>query len=162
LLNPGHLFIGSGTLIRGYSQIYAFLEVNGQKFESKILIGDDVYIGRQAFITCIDQIEIRNGCVISDQVYISDAAHGLHPNSGPIMKQPLESRGPILIEEACFLGVRVSVLPGVTLGKHCVVGAHSVVTRSFPGFSMVAGVPARLIKSFDPETDTWRSAGQVR
>jgi lipopolysaccharide O-acetyltransferase len=53
------------------------------------------------------------------------------------------------IGNECFLGVRVSIMPGVTLGNHCVVGAHSVVTRSFPDFSMVAGVPARLIRTFD-------------
>ena len=92
---------------------------------------------------------------LSEYVYITDNAHGLHPERGPIMKQPLESKGPVHIGRNCFLGFRVSIMPGVTLGEHCVVGANSVVTRSFPAYSMVAGMPAKLIKVFDHSKKGW-------
>jgi len=48
-------------------------------------------------------------------------------------------------------------MSGVTLGEHCVVGANSVVTRSFPAGSMVAGCPAKLVKAFSPEAGDWVS-----
>jgi acetyltransferase-like isoleucine patch superfamily enzyme len=71
------------------------------------------------------------------------------------MSQPLHSKGPIVIGPDCFLGYRAVIMPGVTLGRHCVVGANAVVTRSFPDFSMVVGSPARLIKRYDPQSREW-------
>jgi acetyltransferase-like isoleucine patch superfamily enzyme len=106
-----------------------------------VRIGADVYLGRNAFLTCIDEISIGNGSVLSDSVYITDENHGTNPFAGPIMEQPLESKGPVQIGCNCFLGYRVAVLPGVTLGEHCVVGANSTVTKSFPAYSMLAGSP---------------------
>jgi lipopolysaccharide O-acetyltransferase len=71
------------------------------------------------------------------------------------MQQALISKGPVTIGRRCFLGFRVAVMPGVTLGEHCVVGANSTVTRSFPAYSMIGGSPARLLKTYSLETHQW-------
>jgi acetyltransferase-like isoleucine patch superfamily enzyme len=68
-----------------------------------------------------------------------------------MMQQRLKSKGPVRIGAGSFLGYRAVVLPGVTLGPHCVVGAQAVVTESFAEGSMVAGNPARLLKRWDGE-----------
>lgn len=103
----------------------------------------------------MDLVEIGSGCVLSEHVYVSDIAHGLDPRGGFIMEQPLESKGPVRIGKNVFIGYGCSILPGVTLGDHCVVGTRSVVTHSFPAYSMIAGSPARVVKQYNPITGQW-------
>ena len=155
VLAPRHIDIGAKTLILGHSWIEPIPSYCDQTFSPTITIGNGVYIGRHVYITAIDRVMIGDGCVLSEHVYIADSAHGFDPNGGPIMYQPLSSKGPVVIEANTFIGYRAVIAPGVTLGRHCVVGAQSVVTRSFPAYSMVAGAPARLIKTFIPELGRW-------
>ena len=119
-------------------------------------IGDNVYISHRACISCIDAVVIENNCVLSDDVYIADSAHGYDPQNGPIMKQPLTSKGPVCIGEGSFLGCRTVVMPGVTLGAHCVVGCNSEVVRSFPAYFMLVGSSARRIKTYSFEQRCWQ------
>ena len=157
LLFREFLRIGHDTDVHSNSYITPLKEYAGIQYKPEITIGNGVYIGHHAYFVAIDSITIGDGCVLSEYVYITDNAHGLHPDKGPIMNQPLESKGPVHIGRECFLGFRVSVMPGVTLGEHCVVGANSVVTRSFPAYSMIAGMPAKLIKTYSFETKSWLS-----
>jgi len=140
--------IGSGVTIDKHGWIAAYESYQGHRYEPLILIGDGVTIGRYLCLTAINRVEIGANCLFSEYVYISDHFHGTDPLQGPPVLQGLESKGPVLIGESTFLGYRACVLPGVSLGKHCVVGANAVVTRSFPDFSMIAGAPARLIKRY--------------
>jgi acetyltransferase-like isoleucine patch superfamily enzyme len=71
--------------------------------------------------------------------------HGVAPDQ-PIRKQPFESKGDIIIEDEVWLGVGVTVLDGVKIGKGAVVGAGSVVTKDIPEGAIAFGVPARVIK----------------
>jgi acetyltransferase-like isoleucine patch superfamily enzyme len=149
--------IGCRTVIMQNALINTVANWAGVSFDPVIAIGDDVYIGRYVFMNAANSVEIGSGSVLSDHVYVNDALHGVDPNGGPIMEQALSSKGPIKIGRNCFLGYRTSVMPGVTLGEHCVVGINSVVTKSFPGFSMLVGSPARLIKVYSHVTGLWES-----
>jgi acetyltransferase-like isoleucine patch superfamily enzyme len=152
------VLIGKRSSILSGLHIEAIKEYAGVTHQPLIEIGGDVYIGRNAYFTAINKISIGDGSVLSDQVYITDEFHGIDPHAGLIMKQPLTSKGPVIIGRSCFLGFRASILPGVTLGDHCIVGANSTVTRSFPAYSMVGGSPARLLKRYSPEAQTWLAA----
>lgn len=155
LHNRSRIHIGAHCNIRRYANFSALLDYNGVEQCGEIYIGDDVYIGGFCNLHAMRELRIGRGSVLSEFVYISDIAHGLDPAAGLIMQQPLETKGAVEIGEYVFIGLGASILPGVTLGEHCVVGTRSVVTRSFPAYSMVAGCPARLIKTFDPLTSKW-------
>ena len=66
-------------------------------------------------------------------------------------QRPLYSKGPIIIGDYVTIGENCVILPGVTIGNNSVIGANSVVTRSIPPFSVVAGNPARVLKEVQPD-----------
>ncbi|MGX9785851.1 acyltransferase [Janthinobacterium lividum] len=155
--NKKFIEVGDGCHI-GKSIIMEPISSHGEQiFTPKISIGNNVYIGRNCQFFCVDAITIEDGCVLSEYIYLSDSAHGFDPAGGLIMQQNLESKGPIHIGKNTFIGYGVSMMPGVVLGKHCIVGINSVVTKSFPDFSMIAGSPAKLIKKYCEVSNEWIS-----
>lgn len=149
------IHIGAKTTILAHSLLHAVRKYSNVTLDASIRVGNEVYIGRHAYIVAANRIEIGDGSVLSEHVYITDLNHGFNPRAGNIMAQPIESKGPVHIGPNCFLGYRVAVMPGVTLGEWCIVGANSVVTKSFPAYSMIAGAPARLVKVYSHELGQW-------
>jgi acetyltransferase-like isoleucine patch superfamily enzyme len=145
--------IGHGAHIEIISE-YANVQ-----YSPKVEIGSNVYIGPHLYMVCVGRVSIGDRSVLSEHVYIHDNNHGFDPTHGPIMQQKLVHSGDITIGKDCFLGYRTAILPGVTLGDHCVVGTGAVVTKSFPSFSMIAGVPAILLKRYSFEEEAWVRVG---
>ena len=92
---------------------------------------------------------------LSSHVFITDAEHEYKGTiSGSILNQKLNT-GETVIEEEAFLGIGVRVIKAVHIGKHAVIGANSVVTNDIPAYSVAVGIPARVIKQYNPETNQW-------
>ncbi len=147
--------VGDRTTIGRGALIAPILEYANVHYAPRIEIGNDVYIGPSLYMACVGSITIGDGSVLSEDVFINDSNHGFDPQLGLIMQQELVHPGDITIGKSCFLGLRSAIMPGVTLGDHCVVGISSVVTKSFPAYSMIAGTPAILIKTYSLEEKRW-------
>jgi len=124
----------------------------GDKFNPEIIIGNNVSIQKDCHIGSINKIVIGNNVLLASKVYISDHSHGEISHEAlslPPAKRRLFSKGPVIIEDSVWLGEGVVVLPNVTIGENSIVGANSVVTKSFPKNSVIAGNPAKLIRILD-------------
>lgn len=142
-----NIYLGRGVRIGSNVWLEAIKGYKSQEFDSLIEIGDNVIIGRNAIITAISKISIGQGSLLSEGVYISDHSHDVMGEGDiPLAERPLIIKGNVDIGACCFIGFRACILPGVSLGEKCVVGANSVVTHSFPVGSVLAGVPAKIIR----------------
>ena len=110
-----------------------------------IEIGCRVRINRGTTIVSYEHISIGDDCLIGEFVSIRDANHGIA--AGTKIRLQEHKVRPIRIEAGAWIGRGVCILPGVTLGAGCVVGANSVVTRDVPAGVVVAGIPAKVIKN---------------
>jgi acetyltransferase-like isoleucine patch superfamily enzyme len=110
----------------------------------RIRIGSYNYFNRNLMIDACGLVEIGNKNMFGPDVYIADSNHTVSPSSAP-HEQPM-SVGQVKIGDRCWIGAGAIILKDVQLGDDCVVGAGAVVTKSFPNGSVIAGVPAKLIR----------------
>jgi acetyltransferase-like isoleucine patch superfamily enzyme len=152
--NPGLMSIGNYVTIHGNSWIQVVGPVEGQT-QPKLTVEDSVCIGMNATISVCDKIEIQRNVFLARNVYISDHGHEFRDPTMPISKQGISEPKRVCIGADTWLGQNSVVLPGVKIGKHCVIGANSVVNRTIPDFSVAVGAPARVVRRYDRKTSTW-------
>ena len=97
----------------------------------------------------MNQILIGDNVLISDRVFIADSLHGYRDIAVPIRHQALYSPGPVEIGDGTWIGIGVSILPNVRIGKNCIIGANAVVTHDVPDYHVAIGVPAKNIGRAD-------------
>ena len=117
---------------------------------SLITIGRDCNFGAFNHITASNKIIIGDNCLTGKWVTISDNDHGT-TNLEDLKKRPQDrdivSKGPVIIGENVWIGDKATILGGVTIGNGAVIAANSVVTKDVPPYSVVGGIPAKVIKS---------------
>ena len=119
-----------------------------------ISIGDNVGIGEFAYVGGAGGVLIGADTIVGQYFSVHPENHVFHGPARSIRAQSVTRAG-ISIGAGCWIGAKVTVTDGVTIGDHCVIAAGSVVTRSFPSHSLIGGVPAKLIRPIDPrEQDT--------
>jgi putative colanic acid biosynthesis acetyltransferase WcaF len=130
--------IGDGVLIRHRVRI---------QWPWNLTVGDNSWVGSDVELYNLDHITIGNDVWTGHHVYITDQNHGYENVALPISQQSQPERA-VVIGDETWLGYGSVVLPGVTIGKHVVIGANSVVTRDIPDYSVAVGSPARVVRKY--------------
>jgi len=131
--------IGRGSTIHMWANFF---------MPKNIKIGNDSIIGNNAFLDGRAPLVIGNHTDIASEVMIYNSEHNINSIDFSAREEKVE------IGDYCFIGPRVIILPGVKIGKGCVIGAGAVVTKDVTDFSVVGGVPAEVIgerKNKNPE-----------
>lgn len=136
--------IGQDTLVEDYATI------NNQV--GPVIIGDRSLIGISSVV--IGPVTIGNDVMLAQHVVMSGLNHEFEDIHTPINQQPC-STAPILIEDSVWIGANAVLTSGITVGKHSVIAAGSVVTKDVQPYTVVAGNPARMIKYFDTAINQW-------
>lgn len=145
--------IGDNTTVLNNAR----LAVYGSGSEANITIGNNCYIGFgfSALASAKANISIGDNVLFASNVLVTNENHGIDPESDiPYMDQKLSARD-VKIGNGCWIGEKVCILSGVTIGEKCIIGAGSIVTKSIPSYSIAVGNPVRIIKQYNFQTKRW-------
>ena len=145
-----HISIGDNVHIYPGMRLEAVGTIDG--ITPEITIGNNVGIAQGAYIYCSEKVEIGDNVALGPYCMINDSSHGYGKSDRSVDKQELQV-APIKIGDNSWIGFGAVILPGVTIGKHCVIGANSVVTHDLedntivrPGKQQVVKMPDRWFK----------------
>lgn len=130
------------------------LALKQDNIEPQLIIQEGVTIGRFSHIVALRSVVIHKNVLIADKVYISDNLHVYEDITKPIVNQPIVFKNTVEIGENSWIGESVTIL-GASIGKHCVIGANSVVTHDIPDYCVAIGSPAKIVKRYNLQTKLW-------
>jgi acetyltransferase-like isoleucine patch superfamily enzyme len=144
----GRIVVGDRVRLSGISTI-AFGRGGGT--EPEFRIGDDTFIGHACAFSISSSIRIGRHCLLAGGVLIFDMdGHPLDAESRRAGDPtPPEGMAPVIVEDDVWIGAQAMVLKGVTIGARSIVAAGAVVTKNVPPDAVVAGNPARVMKTLD-------------
>lgn len=136
--------------IGNFSTIEDFSTINNGVGD--VIIGDNSIIGISNVI--IGPVEIGSNVMLAQNIVVSGLNHGYeHINIPP--KDQKVTTSSIKISDNVWIGANCVITAGVTIGKHSVIGAGSIVTKEIPDYAVAVGNPARVIKKYNFETKNW-------
>ena len=152
--------IGRNVLIHGFCWIQALPPGPGKEYPF-IIIHDHANIGMGATISAAQKIVIGEHVLLGRNVHISDHGHEFHDVTLPIDMQEIRKTSEVRIGAETWIGQNAVILPGAAIGRHCVIGANSVVRSNIPDYSVAVGAPARIVERYNTETARWEAVGRA-
>ena len=114
-------------------------------FGNRVKFGKGVFINHSAILSASGGIEFEDGVMAAPGLKIATINHDMYD------RHLTYTYGKVLVKKNAWLGLNVTICPGVTIGKYAVVAAGAVVTKDVPDYAVVGGVPAKVIKMLDPD-----------
>lgn len=149
LRGMGCISINDNTVFGDWIYLTAWPVYKNQRFSPSITIGSNCSFGAFNHITAINSITIGDGVLTGKWVTITDNSHGTTDYKS-LIEQPnlrvLCSKGPVIIGNNVWIGDKVTILPGVTIGDSAVIAANAVVVNDVPSYAVVGGIPAKILK----------------
>ena len=135
--------VGDGTRVWAYAHVLPGARVGANcNICDQVFVENDVIVGDRVTVKC--GVQLWDGLRIEDDVFIGPNATFTNDRF-PRSKQYPESFAPTVVEQGASIGANATILPGLRLGTHCMIGAGAVVTRSVPPYAIVVGNPARIV-----------------
>jgi acetyltransferase-like isoleucine patch superfamily enzyme len=153
--NPRFVRIGHDVSIRQGARIEVIL--TNRRRTPLLLIGNNVNVEQNVHLVCHSKLIIGSDVSITGNCAIVDVTHpylNVH-DSVKIGARILDEDSFVEIGDGSFLGFGTLVMPNVRVGKYCVIGAHSVVTKDVPDYCVAAGNPAKILRRYDEAVGGW-------
>jgi acetyltransferase-like isoleucine patch superfamily enzyme len=128
-----------------------------------IVLDDNCHVGFGSIISAKNRIHLERDVLVGQVVIIVDHNHAYEDINVPVVDQGITEGGTIRIGQGTWIGHGASIIAPrgeLTIGRNCVIAANSMVMRSIPDYSVVAGYPATIIRQYDPEKRAWRAGGR--
>jgi acetyltransferase-like isoleucine patch superfamily enzyme len=154
LSNPENIFIGKNVHISSYCWLSAITKYNSQEFSPKLTIDNGTYVGHYVEIGCSNKVHIGKDCLIADHVFIADTDH-IYENIKEHISNKVTENKAVIIGDNVWIGDGAKVLPGTEIGDRCVIGAGTVVRGKIQSYSVVSGIPGKVIKRYNKKTGDW-------
>lgn len=122
---------------------------------ANLIISDGASIGNFNHIYATQSITIERKVLTADKVYISDNLHTYENIDVAILDQPIKQLLPVIIGEGTWIGENVCIF-GASIGKHCIIGANSVVNKNIPDYCLAVGSPAKILKRYCFNQKVWK------
>jgi acetyltransferase-like isoleucine patch superfamily enzyme len=155
LVNPHCIQIGSNVFIRDGVRLEALETLPGRK--PQLILEDGVRLEQNVQIVCGCRVVLHRNVAVAPNSIIMDVSHLFMDIKNEIPSMARVSTADALVEigEGTIVGSGVFILPNVTIGKGCFIGANSVVRRSIPDYCVVSGNPAAIVMHYNEATERW-------
>ena len=149
MLGRKYIKIGDNVSILHHARMECVSNYGNQTFSPTLSIGNNTSIGQNFHVVAAGELRIGENVTISGDVFITDVSHEYENVGVHILKQPLVQDATVIGDNS-FIGYGAVIQAGVIMGKQCIVGSNAVVRKGmYPDYSVIAGVPARVVKRFN-------------
>jgi acetyltransferase-like isoleucine patch superfamily enzyme len=155
IMNPEFMRIGDNVSIRDGVRLEVVRST--QDRVPSLSIGSNTNVEQNVHIVCHNRVQIGSNVSIAGHSAIVDVTHPFHDVTDlkKIGSRILDENSYVEIDDGSFVGFGVVILPNVRIGRCAVIGANAVVVSDIPAYSVATGVPARVIKQFDFDSQQW-------